>query len=595
MPEDARGHIATRAQGNPLFIEQLVALAAEDPGAPADAIPGSIQSVLSARVDRLAPDERRLLERASIIGLEFSLRWRRCAVRGADLGRRKRGSRSATCRGRTYCGPAGRRCAQRAEYRFGHILIRDVVYGSVLKATRAELHERFARWLEEDLRKRAGEVDEIVGYHLECSYLFRKELDPDAEGLEELADEAGERLCAAGVKEIDSSNPRRGADLLERALGLMVESNPRRGFALRQLAHASRLMGRWKEGLRHLDEALAWAQATGDRALSEVLKVNGLQHRLYTDPAFTLEEFANASARALGRLTSSGSEDGVAAIQVTLAWAYALRGHHQAAADLLGRALEIEERGERRALFPSLWLGGPLTVDEAIERCEGLLGEEPPPRTTASCYRSLAVLKAMQGDFDAARLLTRRDRRILDELGLPVLREQCETIRATVEQLAAEPALAEAVLRRSIRELHRLGSPMNVSGLSAQLARSLMDQGRDDEAWSVLEAARESPTSDVTHLVDTLGVGARLLLGQGHSGEAEQRAQQGVVIADATDSPDLQACARLDLAHVLIGRGKHENAIHACGDALRRFEQKGNLVESKKTRAMLATLRRGIE
>jgi hypothetical protein len=68
-------------------------------------------------------------------------------------------------------------------------------------------------------------------------------------------------------------------------------------------------------------------------------------------------------------------------------------------------------------------------------------------------------------------------------------------------------------------------------------------------------------------------------------------AQQGAVIADDTDSPDLQARARLDLAQVLIGCGKHENAIHACGDALRHFEQKGNLVESRTARALLASLR----
>ena len=70
--EETRGQIVARAEGNPLFAEQLVALAAEEPDALSDAIPFSINAVLAARIDRLRVDERSLLESASIVGLEFS-------------------------------------------------------------------------------------------------------------------------------------------------------------------------------------------------------------------------------------------------------------------------------------------------------------------------------------------------------------------------------------------------------------------------------------------------------------------------------------------------------------------------------------------
>ena len=84
-------------------------------------------------------------------------------------------------------------------YRFRHILIRDVVYGSILKSTRAELHERFARWLEQDLQQRASEIEEIIGYHLEHAYTDSgRSLIQEAVGLDALAEEAGERLAAAG-------------------------------------------------------------------------------------------------------------------------------------------------------------------------------------------------------------------------------------------------------------------------------------------------------------------------------------------------------------------------------------------------------------
>ncbi len=76
----------------------------------------------------------------------------------------------------------------------------------MLKSTRAELHERFARWLEQDLQQRAARVDEIIGYHLERHTELRKELDPEAEELDALADEAGERLVAAGKGQYDRSD-----------------------------------------------------------------------------------------------------------------------------------------------------------------------------------------------------------------------------------------------------------------------------------------------------------------------------------------------------------------------------------------------------
>ena len=176
--EETRGQIVARAEGNPLFAEQLVALAAEEPDALSDAIPFSINAVLAARIDRLSVDERSLLESASIVGLEFSL----SAVAALAASDEDLAAVARRLARKDLLRPAGPDIRGRDDYRFGHILIRDVVYASVLKATRAELHEKFARWLERDLKGRASEVEEIIGYHLERSYELRKELDPAAEG-----------------------------------------------------------------------------------------------------------------------------------------------------------------------------------------------------------------------------------------------------------------------------------------------------------------------------------------------------------------------------------------------------------------------------
>jgi hypothetical protein len=171
---------------------------------------------------------------------------------------------------------------------------------------------------------------------------------------------------------------------------------------------------------------------------------------------------------------------------------------------------------------------------------------------------------------------------------MPILREHSATIIGTVELLAGRPRVAELALRGAIAALERLGSPMNVSGLSAQLARALMDQGRDDEAWRVLESAQASPTSDVAHLVDVLGVRARLLVGKGAARQAQESAREAVSMADKTESADLQACSRIDMAHVLLDSGRGTDAKGVLAEALTLFEQKGNIVQAALARNLLA-------
>ena len=78
-------------------------------------------------------------------------------------------------------------------FRFRHLLIRDAAYDALPKATRAELHERFAAWLEQR-GEELVELDEILGYHLEQAARYKQELGTGPT----LAERAGERLAAAG-------------------------------------------------------------------------------------------------------------------------------------------------------------------------------------------------------------------------------------------------------------------------------------------------------------------------------------------------------------------------------------------------------------
>ena len=331
------------------------------------------------------------------------------------------------------------------------------------------------------------------------------------------------------------------------------------------------------------------ADASGDRPLAAYLHVSDLQVRLHTDATFAAPEFIRAASQWLIQAEQEGQSRYGERIRGVLAWAYALKGQCRAAEKLVADAAASDQGPTDAAkLLPSLWLGGPLPVAWAVEKCEALLADPPSPRTAASAYRSLAVLRAMLGEFDEARLLLQRDAEILDDLGLAVLRAAGFSNSATVELLAGRPAEAERVLRGAIIELEKLGATMYAAGLGASLSRALLEQGREQDAWAVLHASDETFARDVAYQIELQCVGARLVAGRGALDEGESACRGAVALADTTDSTDLQATSRVDLAHILLEAGRMSEAEAVLERALLLYEQKGNLVEAAGARDLLA-------
>ena len=146
---------------------------------------------------------------------------------------------------------------------FRHLLIRDAAYGSIPKATRGDLHERFADWLDETAGS-LGERDEIVGYHLEQAYRYRTELGPADDHTWTLARMATERLAAAGRQALARRDASATANLLGRAVDLLPLDDPRRpdiqtdlGLALSRsdLPRADHVLVEAMEGARVLGAA----------------------------------------------------------------------------------------------------------------------------------------------------------------------------------------------------------------------------------------------------------------------------------------------------------------------------------------------------
>jgi DNA-binding SARP family transcriptional activator len=215
------------AEGNPLFIEEFLAMLLEDglvqqsgdewigvTDLTTIATPGSIKALLAARLDRLPITEREVLELASVIGKTFT----REAVEALvgpdalpDVARRL----DSVVR-REIIRPDRSSTGTADAYRFRHILIRDAAYAALPKGDRAELHERFADFQEQAAGDRRSEYEEVIGYHLEQATIYRQGLGRNDDRTRGLARRAAQLLGAAGIRAIQRGDALASRRLLER-------------------------------------------------------------------------------------------------------------------------------------------------------------------------------------------------------------------------------------------------------------------------------------------------------------------------------------------------------------------------------------------
>ena len=135
-----RDRIATAAEGNPLYLEEMLAMVTEN-GNGDIAVPPTIQALLASRLDRLAPEERAVVESAAIQGQEFH-RDALAALLPSPLADRLASTLQSLVRKDLI------RPIEEEAFQFKHLLLRDAAYDALPKEQRAVLHERFADWLE---------------------------------------------------------------------------------------------------------------------------------------------------------------------------------------------------------------------------------------------------------------------------------------------------------------------------------------------------------------------------------------------------------------------------------------------------------------
>src|SRR5919197_2873919 len=576
----ARARIAKAAEGNPLYLEQMAAMLAE--GGPADSIPPSIHALIAARLDRLPAEERTVLEWAAVAGKHFvrsALRRLAPEADQADVDARL----LSLARKDLLAARPGREDA----YRFRHALIRDAAYAGVAKELRAQLHERFADWAAGTSAGRAGETDEIIGYHLEQAFRYREQLGPLDEHAHALAARGAELLGDAGRRAFARDDLPAALTLLDRALALMTEEEPARLELVRELSMALWWAGEIARAESLLNGLIEAASASSDRQQEWSALIERAARKAIAGGEPSSQELLRVSQEAIEVFEELGDDAGLARAWHRIAYTHQMRSRFGPAEEASERALvharKAQDHHEEARIIDALCtslLYGPAPAEEAIDRCEQMLEWARESRVMqANIGISLAGLKAMRGDFAEARALVAKARSIYKDLGLRLAVAGLTQVVGPLEILAGDLDAAHRELRDGFDILEPVGSRGYQAAL---LAHVLYLQGESDQASHYAQVAEDEAADDnIAAQVLWRSVRARL------EGEPDL-AHEAVALADRTDALNLRGDALVNLAEVLRLEDEPEEAAEAMRRAVELYELKGNIVASRRASSLLS-------
>ncbi len=608
-PEDVGTQIVDSAGGNPLFLEEMLRMLVDSgdlvqehgrwvahgdvSSVPA---PDTVHAVIAARIDRLDPLDREVLQRASVVGEVFW--WGAVADLSSDAAPMDVGRSLQALVRKDLIRPDPSTFAGEDAFRFGHLLIRDVAYESLPKKVRADLHARFSAWLERRGGERAGEYEEIVGYHAERAHAYLAELGPVDERGVALAAVAADRLSSAGLRSFDRGDMPSATNLLSRALALVPRGRPAELLLLQPLAVSLEVIGRFDEADEVFLRAIEAGRAAGDRRVEFRAAARYRFSWMLRAEEATHAEAVAEMERAIAVFEELDDDEGLGEalrmVGIVRLWA----GRCAEALELFGTAREHASRAGNRRLemdvrrCSGLALTQGLTpVQEAIPKfLELVQGYEDDPVFTSELDRHRAELEAMQGRFAEARALVRagtevaRQLAVVMELGAGFLRSA-----GRVAMLEGDLEAAESALREGVDTLERIGDAGHGVSVAADLALVLLETvGREQEALELAEAnARLTIEEDVDAGVRWGAVRARALARQGEATEAERLARRAVDRAWSTDYEDLRTVSLVALAEVLQSTGRNDEATDALRRAMAVKEAKGDVVSAAAIRRKL--------
>jgi class 3 adenylate cyclase/tetratricopeptide (TPR) repeat protein len=564
--------LIARTEGNPFFLEESVRTLIEigilggTPGAhrllqPLQGmpVPATVQAVLAARIDRLPPEDKRLLQTAAVIGADvpFALLRAIAEVPEAALHRGLAHLQAAEFLYETRLFPE-------QEYTFTHALTHEVTYGSLLLERRRALHARIVEALEALAPERAAEQVERLAQHAQRGEVWGKAVPYCQQAGARAYDRAAFREAAAYI------------DQALQALAHLPEHDDTRVLAIElRLALGDPLsaLGEYRRSRALLSEAEALARALDDRArLGRVLAsmANRLRMTGDTDRAMATGQQALALAVELG--------DSALQMQASynLGTAYYVVGDFRRAAELLRWNVEAVDRESRTPstdwrLLSQAWLARTLSAlgafaegrrhgEEAL-RLATLEGRGQTPIVVHGC---LGDLYLAQGDLDHAI-------RVYDQ-GLALCRASGSRnfLRPIMAGLgyatALQGRLAEgrALLEEAISESSRTATLSNHSQRAAWLSEVCRLAGRGEEAWQYARQALDlalqlKERRNEAHALHQLGV-VHAHADPPDIVQAEAHYQQALALAEELGMRPLVAHCHQGLGRLYHQTGQREQA-----------------------------------
>ena len=599
VPADFRVRVSQAAEGNPLFVEELLAKLIDDGFlqrtnggwvATGDArdfsIPPTIQALLAARLDGLSLEERSVIESAAIEGKTFH-RGAVTALASEPLRPQVR-DRLAGLMRMELVRPDHAAFAGEEAYRFRHLLIRDAAYQGLAKQTRSELHERFAGWLERVAADRPIEYEEIIAYHLEQAYRYRIELGPPDAAATELAKRSGTLLARACRRAEGRGDIAATVELLQRAVNLLPQGAERRLLVAR-VAPNILLAGDGPRAESLLKDVVGESEAARDERAAAWAQIGLLIVQSSTQSTEASEGVREAE-RLRDRLTALGDLEGAQRAELLAALNLYFMGmagqclsRSQAVLDAASTPPQVATVARQQCWMAAV--GGSMPAAEVLQLIERLYaGMNPNPAAALGASRMLVL----QGRFAEARALVAQTTETIAELGDRILVSFTQEGAGSVALLSGDIKEAIRQLQGSYDEKVATGDRGFASTTAAALAEAYLEDEDPAHAWEYGTISREtSARSDIASQAGGRQIQARVLSARGQHPEAEVLAREAVAIMKKTDYLAMHGDALVHLARVLRAAGKADEAVAAARQAVELYDSKGATFFVERTRKLI--------
>jgi class 3 adenylate cyclase/tetratricopeptide (TPR) repeat protein len=578
---ELRDKITRAAGGNPLFVEEMLAMAGDTDGAVV--VPPTLRALLATRLDQLESAERSVLEWGAVEGEVFH----RGAVQALAPEETQVTPRLAALVRKNLIRPDTPQLAGDDGFRFRHVLIRDAAYDAVPKATRADLHVRFASWLETK-GSELVEQDELLGYHLERAHLYRAELGMPDDGT--LAAAARRHLTAGGRRAHSRQDYGAAVVLFERAAALVPDHEVDLELEL-EFGEALNWSGRVEEAVRRAEVFAERAAAAGDRVRELCGRVRAAVFRIDAEPEGALAKLDSVLAEALPVFHDAGDHLALYIGYSGRSELLSSRARDDAALEASERACEhAEESGYVSSDFLAAGAYHRFSGTTPVPEVLAWLDANEPPDGRDQFFRAYRAWSlAMVGRFDEARAILSVARMEQAERGGGGLLANLTSFEsASVEMLAGDFTAAAAFSQEGFRLLEELGESRQLGGAAGIQAQVLYALDRIDEAdvWASRSAELGS-RDDIWKESRWRPVRAMVLARRGEHVAAEQIARQTVSMCEKTDRIDMQGDVYATLGEVRAAAGRAAQAAEAFEESIARYERKGNIVMAARTRDRL--------